>query len=214
MDEHKQLEQQRQRLFAFLHNEGIYDQRVLQAMEKVPRELFVPAQLRHHAYEDHALAIEEGQTISQPFIVALMTQALQLNGSERVLEIGTGSGYQTAILARIAAEIYSVERFPKLAALAIARLQELGLHNIQVLVGDGSKGWPEHAPYDRILVTAASPGIPTRLINQLELGGVLIAPVGSRDHQELLWIRRTRREAEIYSLGSCLFVPLIGEEGW
>jgi protein-L-isoaspartate(D-aspartate) O-methyltransferase len=209
-----QQESKRQQLFAALRSAGIHDERVLAALAAVPRELFIDSALRSLAYEDRSLGIGCGQTISQPFMVALMTQALQLQGSERVLEIGAGSGYQTAILAHLASHVYSVERYQQLAYLAASRLQKLRLSNVSLSIGDGSLGWADEAPYDRILVTAASPTIPARLILQLVRGGILVVPVGGRDHQDLLCIRRTSGQPEIQNLGGCLFVPLVGHEGW
>lgn len=208
------LESKHQQLLASLRGSGIRDQRVLDALAAIPRELFVETTMQGAAYDDRALGIGLGQTISQPFMVAVMTQALQLHGSERVLEIGTGSGYQTAILARLAAKVYSLERYQQLAYQAACRLQKLHLTNVSLYVGDGSLGWPEEAPYDRILVTAAAPTIPARLILQLVCGGILVVPVGLRDHQDLLFIRRTPYQPEIRNLGGCLFVPLVGAEGW
>ncbi len=209
-----QQESKRQQLFAALRSAGIHDERVLAALAAVPRELFIDSAQRSLAYEDRSLGIGCGQTISQPFMVALMTQALQLQGSERVLEIGAGSGYQTAILAHLASHVYSVERYQQLAYLAASRLQKLRLSNVSLSIGDGSLGWADEAPYDRILVTAASPTIPARLILQLVRGGILVVPVGGRDHQDLLCIRRTSGQPEIQNLGGCLFVPLVGHEGW
>ncbi len=209
-----QLESKRQQLFSSLRSAGIHDGRVLDALAMTPREFFVGTALRSVAYEDRALGIGLGQTISQPLMVAVMTQALQLHGSERVLEIGTGSGYQTAILARLAAYVYSLERYQQLAYQAAYRLQELQITNTSIYVGDGSLGWPDEAPYDRILVTAAAPTIPVRLLLQLTRGGILVVPVGAREHQDLLFVRRTLDQPEIHNLGGCLFVPLVGEEGW
>lgn len=209
-----QYEEKRRQLAASLRAEGIHDERVLAALAGTPRELFVNPSQRSLAYDNRALGIAEGQTISQPFIVALMTQALQLHGSERVLEIGTGSGYQTAILAHLAAHVYSVERLQILAWRAARRLHKLHISNVTIYVGDGSLGWPDQAPYDRILVTAAAPLVPARLVLQLVRGGILVVPVGGRDHQNLLRVRRTDGQAEIYNLGGCLFVPLVGAEGW
>jgi protein-L-isoaspartate(D-aspartate) O-methyltransferase len=208
------LESKHQQLLTSLRGSGIHDQRVLEALATIPRELFVETTMQGAAYDDRALGIGLGQTISQPFMVAVMTQALQLHGSERVLEIGTGSGYQTAILARLAAQVYSLERYQQLAYQAARRLQKLHLTNVSLYVGDGSLGWPDEAPYDRILVTAAAPTIPARLILQLVCGGILVVPVGLRDHQDLLFIRRTPYQPEIRNLGGCLFVPLVGAEGW
>ena len=166
------------------------------------------------AYSDCALPIAMGQTISQPMMVALMTQALQLSGKERVLEIGTGSGYQTAILARLAAHVYSVERFQQLAYHAARRLMQLAITNISLYVGDGSLGWPDAAPYDRILVAAAAPEVPQQLVDQLVTWGILVIPVGSQQRQELLVVHRAPWGPEIRSLGGCVFVPLVGEKGW
>lgn len=209
-----QRESKRQQLFAALRSAGVGDARVLAALAAVPRELFIDTAFQTLAYEDRSLGIGCGQTISQPFMVAMMTQALQLQGSERVLEIGTGSGYQTAILAHLASHVYSVERYQELAYQAACRLQQLRLSNVSLFVGDGSLGWVDEAPYDCILVTAASPVIPARLILQLVRGGILVVPVGGRDHQDLLRIRRTSGQPEIQNLGGCLFVPLVGVEGW
>ncbi len=209
-----QLENKREQLFASLRGVGIHDERVLNVLVTTPREMFVDTSLQSVAYEDRALGIGFGQTISQPLMVAVMTQALQLHGSERVLEIGTGSGYQTAILARLAAHVYSIERYQQLACQAACRLRKLQISNVSVYVGDGSLGWVDQAPYDRILVTAASPVIPSRLILQLVRDGILVVPVGVREHQDLLFIRRTLDQPEIRNLGGCLFVPLVGAEGW
>jgi protein-L-isoaspartate(D-aspartate) O-methyltransferase len=166
------------------------------------------------AYADRALPIGMGQTISQPLMVAVMTQAAQLSGRERVLEIGTGSGYQTAILARLAAYVYSIERYQQLACEAAKRLLYLGLQNISLYVGDGSPGWPDAAPYDRIIVTAAAPQVPPQLLDQLVTWGILVIPVGSQEKQDLLVVHRAPWGPEVRSLGGCVFVPLIGEQGW
>ena len=208
------FESKRQKLIASLRGAGVSDERALDALAMTPRELFVDASLRSAAYDDRALGIEQGQTISQPYMVALMTQALHLQGPERVLEIGTGSGYQSAILARLVAHVYSIERFPQLACQAACRLQKLDISNVSIYVGDGSLGWPDQAPYDRILVTAAAPVVPARLVLQLVRNGILVVPVGVRDHQDLLSVRRTLGQPEIHNLGGCLFVPLVGAEGW
>jgi len=209
-----QLESKRQQLITSLQAAGIHDNRVLKALASTPREDFIDASLQPVAYEDRALGIGLGQTISQPLMVAVMTQELQLRGSERVLEIGTGSGYQTAILARLASHVYSVERYQQLAYHACCRMQKQSISNVSVYIGDGSLGWPDEAPYDRILVTAASPVIPARLLLQLVYGGILVVPVGMREYQDLLWIRRTLDKPEIRNLGGCLFVPLVGVDGW
>jgi protein-L-isoaspartate(D-aspartate) O-methyltransferase len=194
---------------------GIKDQRVLGAMQKIPRHLFVGESQRMNAYEDHPLPIGEGQTISQPFIVALMTEALMLKGNESVLEIGTGSGYQTAILAELAGRVYSVERIPLLTGKARSVLDSLDYRNVLVKLSDGTLGWPEYAPYERILVTAGSPSVPQPLVDQLAPGGILVVPVGSNSVQELMRVRktedgRTREE----NLGACVFVRLVGQHGW
>ncbi|GCE46880.1 protein-L-isoaspartate(D-aspartate) O-methyltransferase [Thermosporothrix hazakensis] len=207
-------EKRRQQLLAQLHQAGITDQRVLDAMAHVDRGLFVEAQLLPHAYRDMALPIGCGQTISQPFMVALMTQALHLTGNERVLEIGTGSGYQAAILAQLCSYVYSVERHQQLAQQASWRLMEAGIRNVSVIVGDGSLGWPEAAPYEGILVTAAAPEVPISLVEQLSPGGRLVLPVGLPEEQDLLLIERRGAKVERTSLGACVFVPLIGREGW
>ncbi|HUP42871.1 MAG TPA: protein-L-isoaspartate(D-aspartate) O-methyltransferase, partial [Thermoanaerobaculia bacterium] len=174
-----------------LERRGIADPLVLEAMGKVPREAFVPPELAEEAYADGPLPIGEGQTISQPYIVALMTEALELCGGERVLDIGAGSGYAAAVLAEIAAELYTVERHARLAEEAAARLSHLGYDNVQIRVGDGSLGWPEHAPFDAIVVAAGAPEVPEALKEQLAVGGRLVIPVGQgRTLQDLLRLRR------------------------
>ncbi len=192
----------------------IQDELVLRAMNRVPREEFIPEALRDRAYEDTPLPISDGQTISQPFIVALMTQSLKLQGTERVLEIGTGSGYQTAILGEICARVFSIERSYVLSASAGKILEALRYSNILLRVGDGTIGWEEFAPYDRILVTAAAPQIPRSLLQQLRIGGCIVIPVGDRVQQDLKIVERTASGANIQSAGGCVFVPLIGREGW
>ena len=169
---------------------GVHDERVLEAMRKVPRHLFLDEALRDQAYSDHPLPIAENQTISQPYIVGLMTESLELNGSEKVLEIGTGSGYQSAILAELADRVFSIERYPELAYRANSILQKLGYGNIIVRVGDGSLGWPDDAPFDGIIVTAGTPQIPQPLIDQLKMGGRLVVPVGDRLGQDLMLVKR------------------------
>ena len=193
---------------------GIRDARVLQAMRDIPRHLFVPARYRSMAYEDMPLPIGCEQTISQPLMVAMMTEALRLRGDERVLEIGTGSGYQGAVLSRLATVVFSVERLPKLAARARRALAALGIMNVHVLVGDGSLGLPEHGPYHAIITTAGSPKIPPPLVDQLTMGGRLVIPVGERREQTLVRLTKTDRGPHIEHLGGCRFVPLIGAEGW
>ena len=197
-----------------LMKRGIRDERVLQAMRDIPRHLFVPARHRPMAYEDMPLPIGHEQTISQPLMVAMMTEALRLHGRERVLEIGTGSGYQAAILSRLAAVIFSIERIVELAAQAHATLAILGILNVHVLVGDGSLGLPEHGPYDAIVVTAAAPKVPPALIEQLTLAGRLVIPVGDRHEQTLVRVTATSSGPQIEHLGGCRFVPLIGQQGW
>lgn len=208
------LDEQRQQLIASLRKMGIRDERVLEAIATVPREIFIDEAQRNVAYADRALPISMGQTISQPLMVATMTQALQLSGKERVLEIGTGSGYQTAILSRLAAYVFSIERYEQLALRAVRWLTQLELANVSVYVGDGSLGWSDAAPYDRILVTAAAPEIPDRFVEQLVEWGMLVIPVGSHQRQELLVVHRAPWGKEIRSLGNCVFVPLVGEGGW
>jgi protein-L-isoaspartate(D-aspartate) O-methyltransferase len=193
---------------------GIRDERVLQMMRDIPRHLFVAPRYRSMAYEDMPLPIGHEQTISQPLMVAMMTQALQLRGHERVLEIGTGSGYQAAILSRLAAVVFSIERIPTLAADARATLAALGIMNVHVLVGDGSLGLPEHGPYNAIVVAAASPKIPPPLVDHLKLGGRLVIPVGDRQEQTLIRLTATRDRPQVEHLGGCRFVPLIGQQGW
>jgi protein-L-isoaspartate(D-aspartate) O-methyltransferase len=192
----------------------VHNERVLAAMARVPREHFVPEDLRRYAYEDRPLPIGHGQTISQPLMVALMTQALHLRGGERVLELGTGSGYQAALLAELADYVVTVERVPELADEASQRLRELGYGNVEVHTTGGVLGWPQGAPYDAILVTAGAPRVPRSLVQQLAMGGRLVIPVGERRVQELLYVARTPRGATVRKLGECRFVPLIGRGAW
>src|SRR2546428_3402006 len=208
------IETQRQQLIFELRNAGFRDERILSVIATTPRELFIDDAQRKVAYADRALPIGMGQPIAQPLMVALMTRALQLSGRERVLEIGTGSGYQTAILSRLAAHVYSIERHQQLAYQAAQRLLQLELCNVSLYVSDGSLGWPDAAPYDRILVTAAAPEIPTQLLDQLVTWGMLVIPVGSQERQDLLVVHRAPWGPEVRSLGSCVFVPLVGEKGW
>ena len=195
---------------------GISDARVLAAMGKVPRHLFVPEHLADLAYEDQPLPIGCRQTISQPLVVALMTEALLLEGAERVLEVGTGSGYAAAVLGEAAAEVYTIERIKKLADRAEATLRTLGYQNVHVRCGDGTLGWPDHAPYDGIVVTAGGPNVPSALKEQLAVGGRLVMPVDKRwGIQSLVRLtRRSEQDFEIEDLGGVKFVPLIGEQGW
>ncbi len=193
---------------------GIKDSRVIDAMRKVPRHLFMPESVQGDAYSDMALPIGDGQTISQPYMVAVMTELLELKGDETVLEIGTGSGYQAAILAELGKEIYTIERIPTLADRAMKVLASLGYDNVHVIVGDGTKGHPEKAPFDRIIITAAAPGIPSALKDQLKEGGIIVAPVGERFSQILVKGKKQQDVLiEEYNT-ACVFVPLIGEYGW
>ena len=192
----------------------IKDKRVLAAMSRVPREWFVPPGNRRLAYEDSPLAIGLDQTISQPFIIALMTQSLELTGSEKVLEIGTGSGYQAAILAELTRLVITVERLPALAERATQALDSLGYHNIEIHLTEERLGWPPEAPYDAIIVTAGAPEIPDGLLAQLTIGGRMVIPVGSRYLQELFKITRRETKNTIQNLGGCRFVSLIGKGAW
>jgi protein-L-isoaspartate(D-aspartate) O-methyltransferase len=197
-----------------LQARGIRDERVLNAMARVPRHEFVSADYREQAYEDHPIPIAEGQTISQPYIVALMTEVLALSSKDKVLEVGTGSGYQTAILAELTQEVFSIERHPALAEAAHALLARLGYTNVRVIVGVGSAGVPEFAPYDAIVVAAAAPGVPDALWQQLAAGGRLVVPVGPPDAQELQLIKNMNGTALTHRIEGCRFVPLIGEHGY
>lgn len=196
---------------------GIRDERVLRAMETVPRHLFVEEVLAEQAYQDNPLPIEAQQTISQPYIVALMTEALELTGREKVLEIGTGSGYQTAVLSLLADQVFSIERFASLASRARSILEALHYYHVAIRVGDGTYGWREESPFDAIIVTAGAPSIPKAYIDQLALGGRLVIPVGDRYTQELIKVTKTSDKPEGLvreSLGGVRFVNLIGEHGW
>ncbi len=193
---------------------GVSDPLVLAAMRKVPRHLFVPEDWSNSAYDDRPLPIGHGQTISQPYMVAIMTEAMSLEGKDKVLEIGTGSGYQAAILAEAADHVVTVERKMELQEAAARLLKELGYVNVEAVTGDGSKGYPPRAPYDAIIVTAGAPQVPEVLIGQLALGGRLVIPVGSTFHQTLTRVTKTEGGAETESLDGCVFVPLIGEYGW
>ena len=198
-----------------LERRGIRDRRVLDAMATIPREAFVPHTPAPVAYDDRALPIERGQTISQPYIVARMTELLGVEPGDRVLEIGTGSGYQAAVLARLGARVVSIERHEALARGAITTLAALGVEGVEVRVGDGSVGDPEGAPWDGIIVTAAAPSIPEALREQLAIGGRLVIPVGTRREQELITVeRRTETDWRETSDGAVVFVPLVGEAGW
>ena len=197
-----------------LRARGIADERVLEAMSRLPRERFVPQALASAAYEDRALDIGLGQTISQPYIVAYMTEKLELRPDHRVLELGTGSGYQTAILAGLCEKVYSVEHLQELSARTQATLGELVLDNVTYVVRDGSLGWPEHAPYDRLMVTAGAPSIPPPLVDQLCIDGRMILPVGDAKMQQLVVVERKRNRFVEFPLIGCRFVKLIGQHGW
>jgi protein-L-isoaspartate(D-aspartate) O-methyltransferase len=198
-----------------LRRQGIHDERVLGALGRVPRECFIPPELRDRAWANVALPIGAGQTISQPYIVALMTQALALTGSERVLEIGTGSGYQAAILAQLAGHIWSIERHSELARQADSLLHDLGIANVTICSGDGTAGRPDAAPFDRIIVTAGAPTIPPLLLDQLSpTGGRLVIPIGSLNNQSLFLIERNGETTTRTNLGGVRFVPLLGPTAW
>lgn len=204
---HRMVEEQ-------IRRRGIRDEGVLSAMEDVPRHLFVPKEFRRLAYADEPLPIGEGQTISQPYIVAEMTAALRLTGVEKVLEIGTGTGYQTAILARLCREVVTVERLASLSAAAERRLAAMSVSNVTFVVGDGSLGSPAHAPFDRILSAAASPGVPSPWLEQLSGDGIVVLPVGDRLEQELTRVTRKEGRSVTEVLGGCRFVPLVGVHGF
>ncbi|HSQ60916.1 MAG TPA: protein-L-isoaspartate(D-aspartate) O-methyltransferase [Acidobacteriota bacterium] len=197
-----------------LRARGIHDAHVLRIMAALPRHLFVDEALEARAYGDHALPIGEDQTISQPFMVALMTQALDLTGDEKVLEIGTGSGYQTAVLAELADRVFTIERIPSIAEAARERLTGLGYHNIVFRRADGSLGWKEMGPFDRILVTAGAPRVPAFVGDQLREGGIAVLPVGNDQEQALVKLTKTGKGIEKKVLTGCTFVPLIGRGGW
>jgi len=207
------LERARENLLKYLEYE-IADKRVIEAMKRVPREAFVSQEQYQAAYDDRPLGIGFGQTISQPFIVALMVQALELRGDEKVLELGTGSGYEAAILAELAQKVVTVECIPELAESAKQVLDKLGYSNIEVHVADRTLGWPEGAPYDAIIVSAGAPTVPQVLLEQLTWNGRLVIPVGSRWQQELLRVTKLKKRNNIENLGGCYFVPLIGEGAW
>ncbi|MDI6794894.1 MAG: protein-L-isoaspartate(D-aspartate) O-methyltransferase [bacterium] len=193
---------------------GIRDESLIAALRKVPRHQFVAPALKGKAYDDYPLPIGESQTISQPFMIATMIHYLNLTGTEKLLEIGTGSGYQTALLAEMVEKVYSLERLPRLAQIAQERLNQLGYKNILITIRDGTCGLPEFGPYDRIIVAAGSPEVPSPLVNQLNEGGILVIPVGDRFAQTLLVIEKREGEVIQNEAGGCVFVPLVGKYGW
>ncbi len=204
----------RRRLAAELRAKGITDEAVLQAIERTPRHLFVPSGVRHRAYEDAPLPIGNGQTISQPFVHARSLQLLELTGAERVLEVGSGSGYQTVLLSHLAREVYSVERIDALARSAADVVHAAGARNVHIECRDGTAGWPEHAPFDAIVVGAGSPDVPKPLMDQLAEGGRLLTPVGDREQQRLVLVRRTGGRFARQDYDPVRFVPLLGVHGW
>jgi protein-L-isoaspartate(D-aspartate) O-methyltransferase len=208
------LTQRRSMVESQLRARGIRDERVLAAMSHVPRHEFVSEEYRDQVYEDHPIPIGEGQTVSQPYIVAIMLQALMLDPSYTVLEVGTGSGYQTALLSELTREVYSVERHESLGLAAEGTLTRLGYTNVKVLLGDGSHGLPDHAPFDAIVVSAAAPQIPPPLFEQLREGGRMVIPVGPAHAQELQLVRKQVGQPVVTGLEGCRFVPLIGSEGY
>ena len=193
---------------------GISDKRVLEVFRKVARHEFVPENMRDNAYEDHPLPIDGGQTISQPYMVAIMTQCLRLKGDEKILEVGTGSGYQTAILANLAKEVYSIERVKELAKSAESVLKKTGYTNVTTKLDDGTLGWKEHAPYDGIIVTAAAPKAPDAYMEQLKVGGKLVIPLGTMFSQVLTVMEKNSDATSTNEVCGCVFVPLIGKDGW
>jgi protein-L-isoaspartate(D-aspartate) O-methyltransferase len=207
------LERARENLLRYLDHE-IADKHVVEAMRRVPRDAFVPPEQHRAAYDDRPLGIGFGQTISQPFIVALMVQALELKQSEQVLELGTGSGYEAAILAELAAKVVTVEHIPELAESAKQILDKLGYSNIEIHVAGKTLGWPAAAPYEAVVVSAGAPSVPKVLLEQLAWGGRLVIPVGSRWQQDLLKVTKLKKKNKIENLGGCYFVPLIGEGAW
>ena len=202
------------RLIKALREKGITNERVLDAFRAVPRHLFVDGAMYAQAYDDNALPIGCKQTISQPYIVALMTQHLELEKDQKILEIGTGSGFQTAILARFSRRVYTIERHRELGESAHKRLREMGYENIVFKIGDGTRGWPQQAPFDRIMVTAGAPGVPQTFISQLAPGGILVIPCGDRASQILEIYRYNGQQVHKTEIGGVVFVPLVGRHGW
>jgi protein-L-isoaspartate(D-aspartate) O-methyltransferase len=204
----------RQRLVETLQSKGIRDLAVLRAIEMTPRHAFVPTGLRHRAYEDAPLPIGNGQTISQPWVHARYLELLKLTGKEKVLEIGTGSGYQTVLLAHLASQVFSIERISALLQQARENIQRTGVNNVSLLLGDGTIGWREYAPYDAILVGAGAPSIPQPLLDQLAEGGRLLIPIGDREEQKLVVADRKNGQIELHDVAPVRFVPLVGHHGW
>ncbi len=193
---------------------GIRDERVLAAFRRIPRHLFVPEDVQGLAYEDRPLSIGRGQTISQPYMAACMSEALDLSGGEKVLEIGTGSGYQTAVLLELGAQVMSIERIPELSEFARGNLERAGVPGARLRVGDGTLGWPEESPFDRVIVTAGAPSMPAPLLDQVREGGAMAIPVGDEAEQELFLVRRENGGFRKTRICACVFVKLLGEEGW
>ncbi len=204
----------RQRLVETLRDKGIRDLAVLRAFEMTPRHAFVPTGLRHRAYEDAPLPIGNGQTISQPWVHARYLELLHLTGKERVLEVGTGSGYQTVLLAHLVAQVFSIERIPALLQQARENIQRAGVNNVSLLLGDGTIGWREYSPYEAILVSAGAPSIPQPLLDQLAEGGRLLIPIGDREEQKLVVAERKNGQVEVHHVAPVRFVPLLGSHGW
>jgi protein-L-isoaspartate(D-aspartate) O-methyltransferase len=205
---------QRQKMVDLLRSRGIRDERVLKAMAEIPRHWFVPEAFEAQAYGDHALPIGQEQTISQPYMVAWMTELLEVNRDSTVLEIGAGSGYQTAVLSAVAGRVFALERISDLARTAQANIRRLGCYNATVKWFDGTIGWSEHAPYDGVLVAAGGPEVPEPLVQQLAVGGRLVIPIGTTEQQTLVRVTRTEQGAIRENLGQCMFVKLIGRYGW
>jgi protein-L-isoaspartate(D-aspartate) O-methyltransferase len=210
----RQFERQRRQLIETIADRGIHDLEVLRAFDLVPRHLFVPDAVRHRAYEDAALPIGFGQTASQPSLQALYLQTLRIQPTDRVLEVGTGTGFQTAVLAQLAQHVYSVERLRELSHRARELLDNVRVRNVALLVGDGTIGWSRYAPYDAILVAAGGPSVPQALIDQLAEGGRMLIPVGDRERQKLTLVERTPDGIRQEEIADCVFVPLLGRFGW
>lgn len=214
VDKNSRMMVKKERLISELRQAGIHNENVLNALKNVPREAFVPLPFKEDAYENRALPIGEGQTISQPYVVALMTHAAHVEPHHKMLEVGMGSGYQAAVLCKLVRRLFTIERYDSLRKKAEKTLQEIGIYNFSAKTGDGSKGWAEQAPFDRIVVTAAAPDVPESLKNQLADGGIMIIPVGEKDtEQKLVRITRNQDNFDVYELGPVRFVPLVGHEG-